>query len=135
MSNSSLWIALAACAMTWTGCLAPTQPGADEVTHAQPPLLEPPPPLLEVASEPEPAQPATPAPRRTWLRYESPHWLDSSWITRPPSANLYPRWEQLLDQRRLSDGMGLRLGEGSSLGALWTSEDGPAGVVAFRREF
>jgi hypothetical protein len=129
MSNSPIWLALTACALTWTGCFAPTRTDSNPVPPAPAPSPE-----LRVA---DPGSLAAPegAARRAWLQYESARPLHPVWVTRPPSANLYPRWEQLLDQRRLSDGTGFRLSEGSSLGALWTSEDGPAGIVAFRREF
>jgi len=162
MKKWSLRIALTACALAWSGCLSgpgvrTPAPGREssperlELPLAPPTRLAPPvhwqplrlfgaargpwelDPWAEALSAPLGSPPVEP--QRTELRFDWGPRLDASWTRRSPSANLYPRWEQLQDQRRLSDGRGFRLGEGSSLGALWTSEDGPAGVLAFRREF
>lgn len=165
MRNWSPRVGLIACVLAWSGCIssprdpAPERRSPERVPSDErfEPLLIPtvtplvhwqPLRLLGAISEedlldtdlssPDPAPApllAAPLANRPSLRFRLDPQLDASWLRSPPSANLYPRWEQLQDQRRLGDGRGFRLGEGSSLGALWTSEDGPAGIVAFRRDF
>lgn len=126
MRNWRIAATLSVGVLLWSGCRAAQAPAAP-APQSTARSLE----AESAASEAETPERA----RRTWLRFQPGLALDASWITPPPSANLYPRWEQLQDQRRLGDGLGLRLTRTSSLGALWTSEDGPAGIVALRIEY